>query len=356
MIKQKKYKKNDVVMKNLLINRKPLRNRAWGGGNLFVIAMCDYAKDFGWEVTHKLEDDLDAILMVDPRYDDLGISAQELVDCKLKNKIPLFHRINECDARKNTNDIDSLLIGCSYYTDCSIFVSKWMMNYFQTKGWHCRDELVPALPDNPIHKKVRPGIKIELEKIRKNYYIYNGVYPEIYYSGYGEEKIKNGKTNIVIAHWSNNLLKNVFTHKIDEFVGGHSDEYTFTYIGRPPQGLKNTKIIAPLYGKDLGNEIRKYDVCINSSKDDPASNSIMEAIASGIPTYAWCGGGGSLELVGEDHVYKDWEEIKKILLSKRFSANTQGYKPFHWYECVRRYFDVIDYIIKNKEINNKSEK
>ena len=145
----------------ILINRKPVEG-PWGGGNLFVSSFCEYFSKKGCHVVHQLEPGLDVIFMQDPRYSDLGISINEISNYKNANpKTRVFHRVNECDARKGTNDIDSLLRACSALTDHTIFVSKWMREYHLSKGWKCENSSVIYNGVNLDHfKKIIPcGIK-----------------------------------------------------------------------------------------------------------------------------------------------------------------------------------------------------
>ncbi len=293
----------------ILVNREPLRNRSWGGGNLFVIALCDMLSDRGYNVTHSLSENIDAIFMHDPRYSDLKISINEIVSYRnFKPEVKVIHRVNECDARKSTEGVDSLLSESSRYTDVTVFVSEWMKQYHISKGWNC----------NNIHV------------------IHNGVDT----SHFSErDKIKNGKINIVAHHWSNNRLKGFDVYeKIDKFVGENSD-FTFTYIGRHNNTFKNTNLIDPIHGESLGRELSKYDVYVSASLFDPGPNHILESLACKIPTYVISKGGGAVEFAGESHAYETFEDLVGILLSKKYSNNK--YSPQTWEQCISKYIDII---------------
>lgn len=305
-------------MKKLLLNRKPV-NAPWGGGNNTVKAICEYAPKFGYEVVHKLEANIDVLFLFDPRYDEIGIGIDEIANYKIQNPgTKIVHRINECDARKGTSDMDCLLVACSTVTDVSIFISKWLMDYFITeREWF----------SNNLH------------------YIHSGVDKNIFSPS--KEKIDNDKINIVVHHWSDNLMKNKFTHKLDKWVGENSDKYTFTYIGRAPKGLKNTIIIPPKHGKELGDLLQKYDVVVNSSLFDPAPNSVIESLASGLPVFIYKDGGGGVELVNkvsENFVYNDFDDLVQKLTSytkEDFSNLNIGW-PVSWENCMKNYFSIID--------------
>ena len=116
-----------------LINRKPITG-PWGGGNLFVKSFCKILTELGHEVVHTLEDNINIFFIMNPRYDSLGISINEAIAYKSKfPKTMIVQRINDCDARKGTKDVDELLINCSRHLDATIFVSSWMKDYFLKK-------------------------------------------------------------------------------------------------------------------------------------------------------------------------------------------------------------------------------
>lgn len=294
----------------LFINRKPIYS-PWGGGNNFVRALFEFAPKFGVDIGVDLNKKYDAILIMDPRPDEHSqIGINEIKQYKrYYQDVKIIQRINECDARKQTNDIDLMLHSSGMINDHTIFVSHWMRDYFLKKSWPCENNSV----------------------------VINGVNKQCFKPG---SKIHNGKINMMTSHWSDNPLKGQDVYEwIDRFVGLNQDQYTFTYIGRTKANLKNSTIISPLFDLALGDEINKYDVCINGSTADPAPNSVIEAIASNIPTYAHARGGGIIELIGNDHVFHNENELESILLKKKFYHNT--WVPDDWETCICLYLDKI---------------
>ena len=59
----------------------------------------------------------------------------------------------------------------------------------------------------------------------------------------------------------------------------------FTYIGNLPKGFKfkNAKVIKPINGKILGNELSKHHVYITASNYEPAGMHHIEGALSGLP-------------------------------------------------------------------------
>ena len=291
----------------ILINRKPVTG-PWGGGNLFVKAFCEYFESLGHKVVHDFNQKVDLMFMQDPRYSDLGISINEMIKYKQSNPgVGLIHRVNECDARKGTSDMDSLLRECSKFTDLTIFVSNWMEKYHRSLGWHCENSSV----------------------------VYNGVDLDHFKK---RSRINNGKTNIVTHHWSDNPLKGTDVYRfLDEFVGENSDEYTFTYIGRSGVTFKNSSLIEPLSGEALGKELSRYDVYVSGSRHDPGPNHIIESVACEIPTLCHKEGGGALEFCGLDMSYSTNEELIKMIKNvSHNSTKKNALSPYSWTDCMKR--------------------
>lgn len=294
----------DKIMK-IAINRKP-KNRPWGGGNMFVRAFSEVMKSLGHQVVYDLCDGLDAIFMQDPRYDELGISANEIRAYKKRNpSVSVFHRVNECDARKATRGVDEMLLECSRFTDHTIFVSNWMKDYHLQRGWACGSYSV----------------------------LYNGV--NLQHFG-PRQKIENGKTNIVTHHWSDNPMKGADVYEfLDEFVE-KNPAFTFTYIGRTKQNFKNVTVLPPLSGKELGDCLGRYDVYVTGSRYDPGPNHVIESLACGIPTFAYSKGGGACEFVGRENVFETPEMLVDFLSNYRNVERNFVYKPTSWRNCIEK--------------------
>jgi len=278
----------------IFFNRVP-RYEAYGGGSHFVTSMVDYLRKMNCEIIFNLVDnqknvvkDVDLIFLIDPRPGDIGYSINHALDYKhnINPDVKILHRVNECDARKNTDFMDDLLIQTSNYTDKTIFISEWLKKYFFEKGFK-----------NASNSKV----------------IYNGCNLEHFYPE--KDKKKNDKIKIVTHHWSDNWLKGFDLYKfIDQEVVG--EKYEFTYIGRYNQDYqpKNTKVIDPLWGPELGKEIRKHDIYVTASRFEPCGMHHVEGAASGLPVIYYKDCGGINELCknhGEE--YQDFNEFVRKL-------------------------------------------
>lgn len=291
------------------INRNPVRG-PWGGGNLFVKAYHDIAPGPNLELLRDQTMNInpDVILLAGLEAQgpqEIGVEQAIAYKMYVKPDCQLVLRVNENDARKGTSHMDDLLLKIAPHVDATVFVSNWLRDYFLEKGWACQNNTV----------------------------IYNGVDREVFKA---QPKLNNGKLNIVAHHWSDNRLKGADIYeKLDELVGQHPDKFTFTYIGRHQCDFKHTKVIKPLHGKALGEELGKYDVYVSASRFDPGPNHITESISCELPTYVHVDGGGAVEFAGSDHVYRDWEELQKILVDGCFEPNSTKFST--WTDCVDRY-------------------
>ena len=228
--------------RKILINRKPVEG-PWGGGNNFVKAIHKYAPKYGFTPVHQFDESIDLIFMIDPRYDEMGISINEIAKYKQwRPQTKVVYRINECDQRKGlVNDIDPVINAASGITDLCVFISNWIMDYHTKNDWKCH----------------------------RNHVVYSGTNKEHFCP---RQKFNNGKINLVTHHWSDNPLKGQDIYQmLDSWLPMNSD-FTFTYIGRTKAQFKNTAIIPPTFGLDLGEKLSSYDVYISASRHDPGPN------------------------------------------------------------------------------------
>lgn len=299
----------------IFINRK-LVNGPWGGGNNFVHALNKYAKLFGHEVVNTFSDDIDIIHIQDVHADALGVDANICLKYKEYNpKVKIVHRINDLDEGRHNSPRwrEEAYIHYSKYFNGSIFVSDWVKNFYLEKEWKCKETIV--IPNGVEKETFKPRQKL------------------------------NNKINIVTHHWSTNSGKGFYIYeKIDEFVSNNK-EYTFTYIGRKPGELPNTNYISPLFGKELGEELSKYNVYVSASEMECCPNHILESLSCDIPTYAISTSGASSEFTGKDYIFENWKDLEKILLSKNFKNNS--YKPKSWQTIIEKYCNFYRKIIEN---------
>jgi glycosyltransferase involved in cell wall biosynthesis len=304
----------------MYVNRMP-EYRPWGGGAKFVNALYEGSSTHGIEIVPATNKNtpIDIIMCVALDDDENGISFSQAVTHKMMvsshRDVKIIMRVNENDARKGTKHVDDAYVKASQYVDATIFVSEWLKDYFTAKNWKCK----------------------------KNITVKNGVDQKIFAPG---EKLNNAKVNIVAHHWSDNYMKGFDVYdKIDEFVGKHHDEYSFTYIGRHRNTFKNTNVVKPLAGEELGKELGRYDLYVSASRFDPGPNHVLEAISCGLPTLVHVDGGGCVEFAQPGATFKNWDDLEQIITTKdytRFVKKLDESKS-GWDRCVA---DVAKFVKK----------
>jgi len=291
----------------ILVNRKPVSG-PWGGGNNFVIALIRGLQAEGHTVTHSLDSDIDCFFIVDPRPEgDCPGLAHLMQKKEMLGRVKVVQRVNECDARKNTEHMDPLLLHCSEFINKTIFVSKWMQKYFVDKGWKCSN----------------------------NTWLHNGVDKNAFIPGHRNP----GRLKSVVAHhWSNNFMKGFDAYEFLDYMAG-KDQIEFTYVGRHRNTFKNTRCIDPCTGSDLAKRLQGHDIYISGSRFDPGPNHILEALAVGLPTYVHTDGGGAVEFAGADHTFGNLSELEELILSNNYQKNE--YIPMSWSESIQAYIREI---------------
>lgn len=238
----------------------------WGGGNLFVENMTNFLIKNGHKVIYDLsEPDIDLILLTDPRsrkessstFNHLEISKYKKY---VKNNVVVVQRINECDERKGTDAINQFYLEASNSADHIIFVSSWLRDIYLNLGM----------------------VK------EKTSVILAGANSEIFNADGSDAWNKKEKLKLLTHHWSNHKNKGFKIYKkLDDLLvtSQWKKKIEFTYIGNVNEEYKfqNTRVLPPLAGKELADEIREHHIYITASENEPSGNHHIEAAQCGLP-------------------------------------------------------------------------
>lgn len=257
----------------IALNR-AIRRTAWGGGAHFASAFADFLTKTGHQVVHQLEDGIDVIVMLDPRYEEGGFDVNQIYDYKLRNhRTKVLHRINDTGVTRGGKQLDDMIINSNYaVADATVFISRWVADYFVSKGYSPKNNLISAIT--------------------------NGCDKQFFYPPH--QGILHSPLRLVTHHWSDNENKGLDLYKhIDELL--QEQDYPnikFTYIGRYPKAYtpKKTTIINPLYGKELGDELRRHDVYVTAARSEACGSHHVEGAACGMPVIYHRDGGGVVEM------------------------------------------------------------
>ncbi len=122
----------------------------------------------------------------------------------------------------------------------------------------------------------------------------------------------NRKIKLISTSWSDNLNKGA---EIYQWLDRNLDwsRYEYTFIGRLPLPMRNVQVIAPLEPEILATHLRQSDVFITASRNDPCSNSLIEALSCGLPAL-YLNSGGHPEITGNAGLsFEHPEEIPSAL-------------------------------------------
>lgn len=277
----------------------------WGGGNLFVKNLSSYLKNLGHTVIYDLaESDIDLILLTDPRSRRESSSTFNHNEIKLYKQfinpgVAVVQRINECDERKNTSNINSFYLEASECADMVVFVSNWLKDIYTDLGMDKNKTTVIMSGSN--------------KTIFKDY----------------QNKLENKKTNIVTHHWSSHRNKGFDSYEfLDNLVNSPkwADKLEFTYIGNSSSeySLKNTNIIDPLSGVELAKKLSENDIYLTGSINEPSGNHHIEAALCGLPALYLQSGGIPEYCEGYGVGYKDLNEFEEKLYE--IISNIDKYK------------------------------
>jgi glycosyltransferase involved in cell wall biosynthesis len=142
--------------------------------------------------------------------------------------------------------------------------------------------------------------------------ITNGVDPAIFHPPDSHEPVADRKLRLVTTSWSNNPNKGA---EIFSWLDRHLDwnRYELTYLGRAPEPFARIRTIGPLATRPLAAELRRHDLYVAASRNDPCSNALLEALACGLPA-AYLASGGHAELVGEGGLpFERADELPAVL-------------------------------------------
>jgi glycosyltransferase involved in cell wall biosynthesis len=256
------------------INLRPPRE-SWGGAGFFVLQLEKGLRERGLTVGYDLSKGTDLIVLMDPR-DDLenrAFGMREIRDyLKAHPETPVLHRINECDARKNTAFMDRLLAEASETASYTVFISEWLRDYHAARWF---------------------------DRSRPHACIYNGADPRVFHPLGRTFYDGSRPLRLVTHHWSDNPLKGFDVYaRIDAMIAsGELKDTEFRVIGRWPQTIawKAARLFPPCHDRKLASLLRQCDVYVTASRWEPCGMHHVEGAQCGLPLLYHEDGGGIVE-------------------------------------------------------------
>jgi len=248
---------------------------SWGGAGSFVSQLADLMARRGWRVVFDLKRSPDVVALIDPRRDHPAkrFGLRDLEPFRAENpQVPILHRINECDQRKGTDDIDELLRRANAFADHTVFISEWLRDYF-VERWY--------------------------DPLRPHEVIYNGADSAVFHP-IGNHLPAPGETvRVVTHHWSDNWMKGFREYQqLDELIAaGELPGVALRVIGRWPKEIqwKKAETFGPASGRTLAGALRECHLYLTASRWEPCGMHHVEGAQCGLPLIYHEDGGGIVE-------------------------------------------------------------
>ena len=170
----------------------------------------------------------------------------------------------------------------------------------------------------------------------------NAVDPAIFHPPAEREPLAGRRVRIVSTSWSDNPNKGADAL---DWLDANLDweRYELTFVGQLSQEFRNVRSVPPVPSEGVADELRRHDVFLAPSLNDPASNSLLEALACGLPA-VYRRSGGHPELVGEGGLPFDApEEVPAVLdaLVLELDARRNAIRIPALSEIADRYLEVL---------------
>ena len=149
--------------------------------------------------------------------------------------------------------------------------------------------------------------------------ISNAADPSIFHAPAEREPLAGRRVRVIATSWSDNLNKGA---EVIAWLDRHldHDRYELTFAGRTDQTFEHVRVLGPIASEPLAAELRRSDVYLAPSRNDPCSNALLEALASGLPA-VFRASGGHPELVGDAGVaFDEPEEVVRSTRPPRLRA------------------------------------
>jgi glycosyltransferase involved in cell wall biosynthesis len=130
--------------------------------------------------------------------------------------------------------------------------------------------------------------------------------PEIFHPPASRAPLDGRRLRIVATSWSDNPRKGGDALAwLDRNLD--ADRHELTFVGRTQVELRRARVVGPVDSETLAGILRRHDVYVAASRDDPCSNALLEALACGLPAL-FLRSGGHPEMVGEGGIGFDAAE------------------------------------------------
>ena len=265
----------------------PFKDGPWGGANQFLKAV----KEYFINKESYIENIEEANIVLFNSSPSKEFSGFVDIIKKLKIKYPNKIFINRIDGP------------VFYIRDRNLFIDKAFYKFNNT------------ICDGTVFQSYWSREKNIYLGMKKNHFettILNAPNSEIFNKNGKKFFDKNEKVKIIATSWSSNIKKGFEVYKwMDENLD--FTKYEMTFIGNSPFKFKNIILKEPMDSETLTSELKRHDIFITASQSDPCSNSLIEAMHSGLPALGLDDGGHTEIISRGGEVFKAHGEIPQKL-------------------------------------------
>jgi glycosyltransferase involved in cell wall biosynthesis len=169
----------------------------------------------------------------------------------------------------------------------------------------------------------------------------NAVNPRIFYPS-GNGRTPTSRLRVIASAWSSNPKKGLSVYRwLDENLD--PKRFDFTFVGQIQHRFQNFRQIDPVPSENLAELLRKNDVYLTASENDPCSNALIEALSCGLPA-VYKRSGGHPELVGNGGLgFDEASEIPVRLetLRERYSEFRHAIRVAPLPSIAEQYLEVL---------------
>lgn len=289
----------------------------WGGGNRWLRAFLAACRAEGWHVACSIADADIAFIAAVRHGSPVEPGAVQVALDAHKRGIPCVFRVNDCDARKGTDDVDRDVRIAAQRCDHVVYVSRWLAAYAASRGVSSRSASI----------------------------IINGVDTTTFDPMLHERRAASDKLRVVTHHWSDNRLKGAAWYEALDALSADGN-VTLTYVGRHACHFsERTTVIQPCDGQRLAAALACNDVYVSGSTYDPGPNHIIEAAALGLPLIVASDGGGCVEFAAPAPAVDTIEQLISTLRSGGAARSTL--RLCSWDDCAAAYVRLVKDVVQN---------
>jgi glycosyltransferase involved in cell wall biosynthesis len=179
-------------------------------------------------------------------------------------------------------------------------------------------------------------------ELRNPVVIHNAVDTAIFRPLVQRDPVSGRPLRVIATSWSDNPRKGA---DVLEWLDRNLDldGYELTFAGRTQAKLERIRVVGPLASEPLAELMRKQDVYLAASQDDPCSNALLEALACGLPA-AFRRSGGHPELVDQAGIgFDDPEELPDVFarLATELDTRRAAIRVPALVDVADRYLEVL---------------